>query len=52
MSRTEYFEGAPLMVGERREWSPTAKLILAFILGLLVLSPAILGSYWEMILPR
>jgi hypothetical protein len=52
MSRTEYFECTPLVEGEQREWSPTAKLILAFILGLLVLSPAILGAYWEMVLPK
>ncbi len=45
-----YLEGTEWLQGERREWSPTVKLILAFILGLLALSPAILGIHWETIL--
>jgi hypothetical protein len=40
MTRTKYLEGAPLVKGEQREWSPTVKLILAFILGHL------LGNYF------
>ncbi|MFA5109841.1 MAG: hypothetical protein WC443_00395 [Desulfobaccales bacterium] len=51
MTRIEYLEGPAVVQGERRGWSPSAKLILAFILGLLVLSPAILGIYWELLLP-
>lgn len=51
MSHTEYFEGQIVAQGERKGWSPTAKMILAFIIGLLALSPALLGIYWEMILP-
>jgi hypothetical protein len=51
MSRSEYFEGA-WVKGEKKQWSPQATLILAFILGLLALSPAILGIYWELLLPR
>ena len=50
MSRTEYFEGS-MVERDRREWSPTAKLVLAFIIGLLLLSPAILGIHWEALLP-
>jgi hypothetical protein len=50
MSRSEYLEGAVLMQGERQEWSPSVKLILAFILGVLALSPAILGIHWEKVL--
>jgi len=42
--------------GEQKEWSPTVKIILpvilAVILGFLVLSPAILGIYWETLLPK
>ena len=50
MSHSEYFEGA-WVKGEKKQWSPSVKLILAFILGLLVLSPAILGIHWELLLP-
>ena len=52
MSRSGYLEDTAWVQGERREWSPTVKLILAFILGLLALSPAILGIYWEMLLAK
>ena len=52
MSHSEYFEGSAWVKGEKKQWSPTVKLILAFILGLLVLSPAILGIHWELLLPR
>lgn len=52
MSRGEYLEGMTWMQGEQREWSPTVKLILAFILGLLALSPAVLGIHWELLLPK
>jgi hypothetical protein len=52
MSHSKSLEGAAWMKGEKTEWSPTVKLILAFILGLLALSPAILGIYWEWLLPR
>jgi len=50
MSRSEYLEGTAWVQGEQTEWSPTVKLILAFILGLLALSPAILGIHWERLL--
>ena len=52
MSSTEYLESMVMVKGEKRKWSPTAKLILAFIVGILALSPAILGIYWEIILPQ
>ena len=52
MSRSEYLETTAWVKGEKKQWSPSVKLILAFILGLLVLSPAILGIYWELLLPR
>ena len=51
MSHSKSLEGAAWMKREKTEWSPKAKLILAFILGFLVLSPAILGLYWERFLP-
>jgi len=38
--------------GEKTQWSPTVKLILAFFLGCLLLSPAILGIYWEVLLGK
>jgi hypothetical protein len=50
MSRSGVLEGAPMVQGEQTEW-PRGKLILAFIVGLLLLSPAILGIYWEWLLP-
>ena len=52
MSRSGYLEGMTLVRGEKKEWSPTVKLVLAFILGLMVLSPAILGIHWELFLPK
>ena len=52
MSHSNYLEGAVWVKGEKTEWSPKAKLILAFIVGFLVLSPAILGIYWEWLLPK
>ena len=52
MSRSKYLEGTAWVKGERAKWSPTVKLILAFVLGFLALSPAILGIYWEFLLPK
>ena len=52
MSQIEYIEGPVLVKGEPTEWSPTVKIIFGFILSLLVLSPAILGLYWELLLPK
>ncbi len=52
MSRTEYLEGMPWVKGEKKHWSPNVKLILAFIVGLMALTPAILGLYWELLLPK
>ncbi len=52
MTRSEYLEGPVWALEERWRWSPRVKLILAFILGLLALSPAILGLHWEVLLPK
>jgi len=52
MSHTEYFEGTVWVEEERKGWSPTVKVIIAFVIGLLVLSPAILGIHWELLLPK
>ncbi len=52
MSHSEYVEGAVWVEREKKPWSPTIKLILAFIIGLLALSPAILGIHWELLLSR
>lgn len=51
MSQSEYLESMPWVKGEKKRWSPTVKLVLAFIVGLMALTPAILGIYWEMLLP-
>ncbi|MDP2046590.1 MAG: hypothetical protein Q8L00_10295 [Deltaproteobacteria bacterium] len=52
MNRSEYLGTTAWVKGEKKQWSPTAKIILAFIIGALALSPAILGIYWELLLPR
>jgi hypothetical protein len=52
MNRSEYFGTSEWVKGEKKQWSPTVKMILAFVLGLLVLSPAILCIYWQLLLPR
>jgi hypothetical protein len=51
MNRTEYLETSAWVKGEKKRWSPTVKLILAFVLGLLVLSPAVLGLHWQHFMP-
>jgi hypothetical protein len=48
----DYVKGHIWVQGEQQGWPPAAKLILAFILGFLVLSPAILGLYWEVVLGK
>ena len=52
MNRIESLETSSWVKGEKKQWSPRAKIILAFIIGVLALSPAILGIYWELLLPR
>ena len=52
MSHSNYLEDAAWIKREKTEWSPTAKLILAFVLVLLALSPAILGIHWELLLRK
>jgi hypothetical protein len=52
MSHSNYVETTAWVKEEKKHWSPTAKILLAFILGVLALSPAILGIYWELLLPR
>jgi hypothetical protein len=51
MNPSEFLETTAWVKGEKKRWSPTVKMILAFILGLLALSPAILGIYWQHLLP-
>jgi hypothetical protein len=50
MNRTESLETSAWVKGEKKHWSPRVKIILAFVLGLLALSPAILGIYWQLLL--
>jgi hypothetical protein len=52
MDRIGHLEGAAWVKGEKKRLSPRVKLILAFIIGLLALSPAILGIYWGLLLPH
>jgi hypothetical protein len=52
MSISKYFEDAAWVKGEKTKWSPSVKMILAFVLVLLALSPAILGLYWELLLGK
>lgn len=53
MEHSEDVEATASVKGEEQGWSPTVnwQLILAFVLGFLALSPAILGIYWELLLP-
>jgi hypothetical protein len=51
MNRTEYLETSAWVKGEKKQWSPTVKMILAFVLGLLALSPALLGLHWQHVMP-
>ena len=51
MSTSRYFDTV-WVKGEKTEWSPKVKMILAFVLGFLALSPAILGIYWELLLGK
>ena len=46
-----YLETTAWVKGERKQWSPMVKTILAFILTVLALSPAILGIHWQHLLP-
>ncbi len=46
MSRGEWLDDHLWVAEERQEWSPTVKMLLAFILGMLALSPA---TFWEFI---
>lgn len=44
---------APVSVpAQRPAWPPAVKLFLAFVAALALLSPAILGLYWEILLPK
>lgn len=51
MIDSEAVAGKAWVRRNREEWPPAIKLILAFVIGLLLLSPAILGLYWEILLP-
>ena len=51
MSRSESLETTAWVKGEKKHWSPTVKIILAFIIAVVALSPAILGIYWQHLLP-
>jgi hypothetical protein len=51
MNNPELTAGKVWVKRKREEWPPALKLILAFIVGLVALSPAILGIYWELLLP-
>ncbi len=51
MTITEQAEHLIWVQEERRRWPPSLKLLLAFVIGILALSPAILGIHWELVLP-
>jgi hypothetical protein len=52
MSVNQYVESYVWVQEEREERPSPVKLIIAFVIGFLALSPAILGIYWEWILPK
>jgi hypothetical protein len=45
-------EIAKLFNPETTRGYPTAKGVLAYLIGFLILSPALLGIYWEIFLPK
>jgi hypothetical protein len=51
MSTRQQAEGLVWVHREPRRKMPSIKVILAYIIGLLALSPAILGIHWEWVLP-
>jgi hypothetical protein len=52
MSRTGYLDTPAYAPAKRTALPPTVKLLLAFVVGLALLSPAVLGIYWEIFLSR
>ena len=52
MSRNDYLQGAYLVKRQKPGWSPAAKRIFGFIIGLVLLSPVIIAIYWEMVLRK
>jgi hypothetical protein len=52
MSVNQYVESVYWVQEERQDQPSVFKLTIAFVIGLLVMSPAILGIYWEWILPK
>jgi hypothetical protein len=52
MSRPGYLDPPVVVPAKRAAWPPGAKLLLAFVAALALLSPAVLGLYWEIFLPR
>jgi hypothetical protein len=52
MSTREQVERIGWVQENKQGLPPGIKLLLAFLIGLAVLSPAILGLYWELILPK
>jgi len=51
MAINEQVEGIVWVQEKRQGWPPSLKLIIAFVIGFLALSPAILGIHWELVLP-
>jgi hypothetical protein len=51
MFRLENVERLAWVKGERKALSPVVRVILGIIFSGLALSPAILGIYWELVLP-
>jgi len=51
MSINEQVDRIVWVQEEKQGLPPSIKLLLAFVIGLAVLSPAILGIYWELLLP-
>jgi hypothetical protein len=52
MSRPGYLDAPIVVPAHRPAWPPAVKLFVAFVAALALLSPAILGLYWEILLPK
>ncbi len=52
MSRIGYLDEAPPVGGEQTPWPHFLKMLLAYLIAILLLSPALLGHHWEWFLPE
>ena len=52
MSCPGYLDPPVVLPAKKTALPPALKMLAAFLVGLALLSPAVLGLYWEIFLPR